>query len=286
MIPVSQIFGYRSRRSLGILMYHRISEPPEGLPRPTHNVTPQRLRQQLGGLLARGYKAWPLDRLLEFSAHRGTVPLRAFAVTFDDGYETFYRNAWPILRDLHVPAMIFLPTAYIGSDRPLPFDQWSCAGSAQVPQQSWRPLSWDQCDELVRDPLVAVGAHTHNHLPFYSRPEELESDLTACMQILRTRFGGSRFPFALPLGVESLGFSMDKMKRIAEKAGASCALTTEPVVANPADSPFAWGRFEIEEADSTLTIAVRLNGWYRPVLFAGRVLYRLSGRRGGELFRK
>ena len=40
--------------SFGILMYHRVTPPVEGVPPPTWNVTPERFRRQLGGLLARG----------------------------------------------------------------------------------------------------------------------------------------------------------------------------------------------------------------------------------------
>src|SRR5579862_1440786 len=48
------------RDAVGILMYHRTTPVPAGLPRPTFNVTPDRLRLQLAGLLDRGYRPWPL----------------------------------------------------------------------------------------------------------------------------------------------------------------------------------------------------------------------------------
>ncbi len=44
------------------------------------------------------------------------------AVTFDDGFETVYRHAWPVLQELRIPATVFLNTAYLDSPEPFPFD--------------------------------------------------------------------------------------------------------------------------------------------------------------------
>src|SRR4051812_3478115 len=56
--------GPREKQAFGILMYHRIINPPPGKPKPTWNVPPRRFEQQLKGLLARGWQAWPLKQVL------------------------------------------------------------------------------------------------------------------------------------------------------------------------------------------------------------------------------
>src|SRR5690606_32115478 len=38
-------------------------------------------------------------------------------VTFDDGYRDVYRYAYPLLKRMGVPAIVYLPTAFIGTRR-------------------------------------------------------------------------------------------------------------------------------------------------------------------------
>ena len=51
------------------------------------------------------------------------VPDNTVVITFDDGYRDNYLNAFPILKDLSIPATIFLATDAIGSQRMLWHDR-------------------------------------------------------------------------------------------------------------------------------------------------------------------
>ena len=54
-----------------------------------------------------------------------SCPQRPVIVTFDDGFEDNYRNAFPVLRDLGVPATLFVSTDYIGKPKTYWFDHVS-----------------------------------------------------------------------------------------------------------------------------------------------------------------
>ena len=48
-------------------------------------------------------------------------------MTFDDAYRSVYEQARPVLESLGVPATVFVPTALVGSERPMAWpgtDQW------------------------------------------------------------------------------------------------------------------------------------------------------------------
>jgi peptidoglycan/xylan/chitin deacetylase (PgdA/CDA1 family) len=43
-------------------------------------------------------------------------------VTFDDGYDDNYHNAFPVLRSLDIPATLFVSTGYVGQEKTFWFD--------------------------------------------------------------------------------------------------------------------------------------------------------------------
>ena len=114
-------------------MYHRIAPRSPGLPRPTFNVTPERFRQQIAGLQQRGYAIRPLAEMLRIQRLGLPLPARTVVLTFDDGFASVYRYAWPILRELKAPATVFLSTAFLGADAPFPFDPWGASYRDQAP---------------------------------------------------------------------------------------------------------------------------------------------------------
>src|SRR5262249_50531999 len=84
---LDRLLGSRAGGALGIVTHHRVAPHVPPLPPPLHNVTPERFREHLGGLLARGFVVWPLSRVLEHRRRGLPVPPRTVVVTFDDGFE-------------------------------------------------------------------------------------------------------------------------------------------------------------------------------------------------------
>jgi peptidoglycan/xylan/chitin deacetylase (PgdA/CDA1 family) len=258
---LNDLLGPLEKRAFGILMYHRVVEPPPGWPRPTWNVPPQRFEQQLNGLLKRGWQPWPLSQVLDYIERRLDIPRKTFVVTFDDGYANVLTQARPILQALAVPATLFLATSYLDSDQPFPFDDWLASGKPGVPRETWRPLTTAECRQLTASGLIELGAHTHTHADFRGRSGALTEDLRQNLAVLRDRFRVERPAFAFPYGTKSDGFASAELAAAAQRVGTSCSMTTQGTVVRPADSRWDWGRFAAEEHDTARTLAARLGGW-------------------------
>lgn len=254
--------GTRAGNTLGILTYHRVAPNIPGLPKPLHNVTPSAFREQLSGLLERGYSAWPLAHVMAHRARGQTLPPKTIVVTFDDGFETLYTNAWPVLCDLGIPATAFISTAYLDSDDPFPFDAWGLAHQRTAPIQTYRPLKNTQCRELVDEGLVEFGAHTHTHQDFRDRPREFRRDLLTSVDLVQSRFGVHEVPFAFPFGSPHLGFADPRLVEAAKETSVTCGLTTQAALVDLQSDPFTWGRFNVFDWDTAATLAGKLGGWY------------------------
>ncbi len=199
------------------------------------------------------------------------VPARTFVVTFDDGYDNIYHNAWPVLKKLSVPATVFLVTAYLDADRPFAFDNWRAAGSERVPAGAWRPLSTAHCNEMTASGLIEVGSHTHTHADLRSRPGMFRRDVERSLELLRGRFGTADAAFAFPFG-----HAGPELTAAARQSGVTCALTAEPEPVTRGADPFTWGRFAVGRYDTAATLALKLGGWYSSVRNVWRRLRRPS----------
>lgn len=123
------------RPTIPILMYHEIGDGPNNL-----YVGVENFRQQMRWLYENQYRVVTLAEAGEMLT-RGENIARTVALTFDDGYASFYTQAWPILKEYHFPATVFVITAAV--DGP-------CF------------LSWEQLRHLDAN-WVEIGCHTRYH---------------------------------------------------------------------------------------------------------------------------
>lgn len=102
---------------LRVLAYHRIAAPGErpDLDPALVSATPEEFERQMR-YLARRYRVVDLGRVLEAVRGERSLPRRAVLLTFDDAYRDFGEVAWPVLRRLGLPAVLFVPTGF--PDRP------------------------------------------------------------------------------------------------------------------------------------------------------------------------
>ncbi|MBP1635084.1 MAG: glycosyltransferase [Acidobacteria bacterium] len=102
-------------RALRVLMYHRVLDPggSKACSPSVVSATPAAFEAQMRHV-ARRYRALSLEEVLTCLRAGRPLPPRAVAITFDDGCRDFGEVAWPILRRHHLPATVFVPTAFPG----------------------------------------------------------------------------------------------------------------------------------------------------------------------------
>ncbi len=122
---------WRSTRLL-VLCYHGVSQADEHEGVRELYVPADLFRRRMIALRNGGYRVLPLAEGLERLAS-GTLPPRAVALTFDDGFVDFSRVAAPILEEFKYPATVYVSTEYVEAQLPvfppvLPYLVWKARG--------------------------------------------------------------------------------------------------------------------------------------------------------------
>jgi len=94
-----------SSLSMPILMYHHIKpESTDGL-----TVSVDKFREQLDYIKQQGYEAITFSDLNE-----NKIPSKPIILTFDDGYDNFYGNVFPLLKERGMTGVSYIITDKIG----------------------------------------------------------------------------------------------------------------------------------------------------------------------------
>jgi len=122
---------------LTVLTYHDIGTPEEG-----YRISRERFVAHLDALQRQGYQFLPLEAVGLFLEGQYVPPSKAVVLTFDDGYESFYQEVYPILRERGIPAAVFIITGDVGRGR---------------------RLTWEQMRQMEQDPTVHIRFYAHAH---------------------------------------------------------------------------------------------------------------------------
>jgi len=228
---------------LVVLTFHRVrpagEQPP---PRPMRNleVDADDFRRLLCWLCAR-YQPVALGDWLDFAA---APPAPSFAITFDDGWADNADHAWPILRELQIPATIFLATGAVAERTPF---WWQTTGlsDAEIERRKTQPpvpagnaapsadfLTWAQINAMGAEGLITFGAHGHRHLLLdqVSAADAL-ADIRQCWSLLRQNVRAG----LLPVLAWPNGNARDDLTPALQELGLRAAFSTaRGAVATPA----------------------------------------------------
>ena len=159
-----------------LLVYHRFTD--DG-PKST-SVSPEVFRAHLSYLQDNDFEVLPLNEVIEALQANTTLPDKCVSLTADDGYQSIYDNAYPLLKEFQMPMAVFVSTEAIDKHFPA-------------------MMSWQQLDEM--SDLVAVYNHgvSHSHL-VDKESEMISAEITDAQKRLEKELGTKTKFFAYPYG--------------------------------------------------------------------------------------
>lgn len=115
----------RARPTINILAYHRVAADIEAAECDTYYglvVSTETFRSHCK-LLAETHEVMALEDAVEALPNRRADERPIGVITFDDGYRDNYDEAFPVLKELGLPATILLPTGWVGKGVALAHDR-------------------------------------------------------------------------------------------------------------------------------------------------------------------
>lgn len=136
---VPWLFHYMNRKKPLVITYHGLYDGlvHETGSLPSTFVHVDNFAQQMA-FIKKKYRVVSPQNILDCVDGKTDLPENAALITFDDGYESFYRLAWPILRTMELTALVFVPTRYVEDRKPFWFDSvWLYLKSSSRDELRW-----------------------------------------------------------------------------------------------------------------------------------------------------
>jgi peptidoglycan/xylan/chitin deacetylase (PgdA/CDA1 family) len=165
-----------------VLTYHSIDSTGSVI-----SVSPDTLESHVRALAA-GVAVLPLTDLLSAPDDRDAV-----AITFDDAYTNFAREAWPRLKAHGLPATLFVPTRFAGAA-----NEWPELPGGRMPRLPI--LDWPSLARLAEDG-VDLGSHSRTHPDLRTLDaSRLEDEIAGAAHDILRETGRRPAVFSYPYG--------------------------------------------------------------------------------------
>ena len=189
-------------------MYHKVDQILPGTRYPGNYVLPGAFDEQLAELRRWNYQSITLDQWIAFKQKRAGLPRRPIIITFDDGYQSTYRTAWPALQRYGFSATVFLVASLIGKT-----NAWD------VDERQELLLDEGEIREMQRGG-VCFGSHTRSHRALTKIPlEEAARELADSRILLESLLGRPVTALCYPFAKQNRA-----IRKLAQKTGYDVAV--------------------------------------------------------------
>jgi len=232
-----------------ILMYHSISADEEN----AHyyyriNTSPKTFEEHMKFLNKNKYSVISLQDILNYySCVQGMN--KYVVITFDDGYDDFYKEAFPILQEHSFSATVFLPTDFIGNKKRR--------------LKGKEHLEWSQVSELS-DIGISFGSHTVTHPELSGlRNEDIEYELMQSKKTIEDKLGKSIDTFSYPYKFPDTNKAfITLLRKMLGKNGYNFGVSTRIGTTSKKDDIYFMKRIPINSRDDISLFQAKLEGGY------------------------
>ncbi len=169
---------YSNDHGILSLMYHRFNENKY----PSTNIKMEVFKDQMNIIRDLGYEFYkPKSFEEEFNKPKEK---KKILITIDDGFKSFYNEAWPYLKKNKIPFILFVSTEPVGKHG---------------------YMTWDEIKEIDNSEIGIIGhhSHTHEYLIDMSK-EDFVNDIETATKIFEKKLGYVPSIFSYPFGEYSL----------------------------------------------------------------------------------
>jgi len=210
--------------SLPILTFHALDDQPSVISFPV-----ELFRRAMAQLHERGFRTLDLLEAVDCLRPEMTFPERSLVVTFDDGYQSVYEEAFPILKLYQMCATVFLTVGEDTTSEP----------ASRLPSLQGRSmLSWREIREM-HSAGIAFGAHTLTHADLTRMPEgQVEAEIRKPVAMIEQALGAPVASFAYPYG------RFDQRSLAVVRQQFVCACSDKMGLVSPNSDPHALERVD------------------------------------------
>lgn len=169
-----------------VLLYHNIADNIPGEEyNPLLNIPADLFEVHMQTLLDAGYTPITYGEYYDYVVNDVPLPDKPILITFDDGYWSNYKYAFPILKKLDMKATIFVIT-----------DRRGMALSKNP------HFSWNQAKEMQDSGVIDIQSHTHSHQVLTGLMDfDLYFELKTSKNLIENKLGKKCSVLSFPQGI-------------------------------------------------------------------------------------